>query len=80
MDEDSDFSNNCLEENIERDGEAKPSPFYRAPVLDCDTGKMNERHWDLTRVELNSKMLRNDDFTDDYGQVRNTLRIDLTHY
>ena len=54
---------------LEREGEEKVTLFYRAPVLDCSKGKMDQSHWDLTRVELNARRLRNDDFTDDYGQV-----------
>jgi len=43
---------------------------YQRPVLNCRKGVPEGHQWDLTQVELNAMRSRNDDFHDDFGQVR----------
>jgi len=66
-----------IEENPKNKGASQKNQkdqdmVVKRPVLDCKKGIPEADKWDLTRVELNGMKSRNDDFNDDYGQVKSS--------
>lgn len=59
------------ENSQEATGKAKKGNWaIKRPVLNCRKGTAETDKWDVTRVELSSLRTRNDEFVDEFGQVK----------
>lgn len=56
-------------EEVQGNGNKKQWTIKR-PVLNCRRGTPETDKWDVTRVELSSLRTRNDEFVDEFGQVK----------